>query len=762
MLAESPGETEVDQRQPLVGASGRLMDESLKRVGLSRDSLHITNAILCRPSKSLSKKEWKKARECCAPRLEAELARVRPKLVIAVGEHALATAAGKSKIMDWFGTFLPGTETVRGAEVIGMPHFAFALRQPEWVAVIHLMMDRAAKRARGELPDWVWPACTVDGEADLLRELRALEFDRELVAVDVETDDKTAMTTKLLNVGFANRKRMLSISWPDVSQRVRDAAIRVLDRVKCVFHNGMFDVLVFKRHGIRVRHWHGDTLFIHALVAPRLPHKLDIISAIEFPAPRWKTLFRITKDDAGSKRFVLADPVERAIYNARDCYMTILNFYRLRERLKKVPSGEFLYRQYLKLARIALKMRTRGIAVDMNEWRDHRKRLQRERAATKKVARDVAASFGALWVPNKKGEASRFNPGASAHIRYLFIEKLGVKATTFSKKTGEASFNAKTLNDCASAASGSIRAAAQAVIKYRTASKFLSTFVDGLPILKGRVHASPNVTGARTGRWSYQDPNLQQIPKTTNKAKGLRSLFKATDGWQLVELDYKTLEVWIMGLLSGDLVMLEQLKGDIHSARAREMFGDKFTGKHTEQGARLRDFSKTAGLAFQYGSTPEGAWEQLVPKFPQVTVTEVMRLWAVLERMYPTLKRYQRDVIAYGYKHDHVKAPLSGRIYPFYGVVEAAKCLNIPVQSTGGDLMNEGIILIDAELDPSYERLLLQVHDALLLESKRPLETAAKVKRIMERDITLNGNTVNFPTEIKVGPNWAKMEEVKV
>ena len=80
------------------------------------------------------------------------------------------------------------------------------------------------------------------------------------------------------------------------------------------------------------------------------------------------------------------------------------------------------------------------------------------------------------------------------------------------------------------------------LLKYREMAKLISTYVDKLPQIvnpdDGRIHCSFNAMGAKTGRLSSQDPNLQNIPSHN---KDIRRMFSASPGYYLVSGDYSLL-----------------------------------------------------------------------------------------------------------------------------------------------------------------------------------------------------------------------------
>jgi len=88
LVGEGPGGVEDEYGVPLVGPSGQLLDKALARVGITRDRVYTTNIVKCRPpgNRTPSTEEG----EFCASRwLDAEIALVQPKIIVALGSVAL-------------------------------------------------------------------------------------------------------------------------------------------------------------------------------------------------------------------------------------------------------------------------------------------------------------------------------------------------------------------------------------------------------------------------------------------------------------------------------------------------------------------------------------------------------------------------------------------------------------------------------------------------------------------------------------------------
>lgn len=798
ILAESPGQNEVEQRAPLVGASGRLMDKILEKIGWRRSSLWLTNTILCRPDRKLSPAEWKKARECCRPRLERELKTCKAKTVLSFGKHAMAESIGKLQVFDWMGAPTDGVGLFEGRRVLPSFHFAHALRYPEWIPVLNIFVARGFEMSKGKLSKWDWGEIVVserDGDKAVQAALNRIltaggtalsKTSQYGLGVDVETSGIDPLHHDLLNVGIASPdlKLAVSVSWQACSKKTKELTAKVLaSKWEKACHNGQFDILSLESHGLKLVNYVFDTLHAHAVVAPRLRHKLDIVGSIEFPAPKWKAEFRQTGDKAGSNRFLTADPILRAIYNAQDCIITALLRARLWSRLvRRVHKGESQFAEYMGLNEIAYETRRHGFEIDKEALLIHRKSLQRKRRDAKRVILTFAAELGISTLPNSKGEEKIFKPGNAAHVRAMFIDKLGVQPRSYSEKTGLPSFREKDLTDLAASPSAVIRKAARNQILYRRWTKYLRTYVEGVPVAPdGKVHATPNPSGARTGRWTYQDPSLQVIPKPVYlklkngkerlESPGLRNMFIPSRPNKqrkvLIEADYKALEAWVLAYLSGDEALLKMLRsGDIHTSTARTVFGDRFEKADDKQRKKMRELCKTMRYSLHYGAVPTTAWAKAVVDFPDLSLSDVQRFFAAFARLHPQLIAWQKQQLANAYEHDFVEAPLSGRRFYFHGQIEPTISYNFPIQSTGADLMNACILRIWARLKKPEEMILVQVHDAIVLEApKGSVQRVCQlVKEEMERSVFINGVEASFETELSIGSNWGtmvKLEEKK-
>jgi DNA polymerase len=133
LVGEAPGEEEDRQGRPFVGRSGALLGQALAAAGLAREALWITNAVKCRPTKQEGERLANRApttRElkAWADVLEAELAHVRPAVVVGLGAVAGRALFGPDfRLTRQRGVLVPAPRL--GVPALVTWHPAFVLRQ---------------------------------------------------------------------------------------------------------------------------------------------------------------------------------------------------------------------------------------------------------------------------------------------------------------------------------------------------------------------------------------------------------------------------------------------------------------------------------------------------------------------------------------------------------------------------------------------------------------------------------------------------------
>ena len=95
-IGEAPGRSEDEKGRPFVGAAGRILDELLKKAGIERSEVFITNIVKCRPPNNRVPKEDDLT--ACRPYLDRQIALIKPKVICILGRTAYSSLLGGSSI----------------------------------------------------------------------------------------------------------------------------------------------------------------------------------------------------------------------------------------------------------------------------------------------------------------------------------------------------------------------------------------------------------------------------------------------------------------------------------------------------------------------------------------------------------------------------------------------------------------------------------------------------------------------------------------
>jgi DNA polymerase len=95
-IGEAPGRSEDEEGRPFVGAAGRILDNMLKKAGIERSQVFITNIVKCRPPNNRVPKEDELT--ACRPYLDRQIALIKPKVICILGRTAYSSLLGGSSI----------------------------------------------------------------------------------------------------------------------------------------------------------------------------------------------------------------------------------------------------------------------------------------------------------------------------------------------------------------------------------------------------------------------------------------------------------------------------------------------------------------------------------------------------------------------------------------------------------------------------------------------------------------------------------------
>lgn len=124
IIGEGPGFNEDQQGLPFVGRSGKLLDQLLAEVPLSREDVYITNVVKCRPPDNRDPLPDEVA--ACRPYLERQMELINPKVIVTLGRHSLLRFYPDGKISKDHGKILRWEDKI----LFPLYHPAAGLRNP--------------------------------------------------------------------------------------------------------------------------------------------------------------------------------------------------------------------------------------------------------------------------------------------------------------------------------------------------------------------------------------------------------------------------------------------------------------------------------------------------------------------------------------------------------------------------------------------------------------------------------------------------------
>jgi DNA polymerase-1 len=397
----------------------------------------------------------------------------------------------------------------------------------------------------------------------------------------------------------------------------------------------------------------------------------------------------------------------------------------------------------LPLVPVLARMEIAGVAVD--------------RGVLAEMSKEFDGRLAALEAKIIEAAGEPFNIGSPAQLGRILFEKLAYPAVKKTAKTKSWATDSDVLEELAALSTGPVPGL---VLEWREISKLKGTYVDALPLAiaaDGRIHTRYDQAVAATGRLSSNAPNLQNIPVRTEAGRAIRRAFVAPAGRVLVAADYSQIELRLLAHLSGDEALLETFRRgeDIHRATAAKIFGVALEAVTPDQ----RRGAKTINFGVLYGMGPFALATQLgVPR------AEAKEFIAAYFERFPRIRACLDSILEKARATGGTET-IFGRVRPIPGLHDRnhnvranaeRMAMNAPFQGAAADLVKIAMLRLDAALarEIPEARLLLQVHDELVLECPEPLagKTASLARATMEGAATLS---VPLTVEVGQGRNWA-------
>ena len=297
------------------------------------------------------------------------------------------------------------------------------------------------------------------------------------------------------------------------------------------------------------------------------------------------------------------------------------------------------------------------------------------------------------------------------------------------------------------------------ILEYRQLTKLKSTYADGLAGYigeDGRIHSSFNQTITATGRISSTEPNLQNIPIRMELGRLIRKVFVPEEGCVFLDADYSQIELRVLAHCSGDerLIQAYREEKDIHRITASQVFHIPFDQVTDLQ----RRNAKAVNFGIVYGISSFGLSQDL-----SITRKEAADYIERYFETYPGVKQFLDGLVSDAKEKGYAKT-LFGRRRPMPELSSGnfmqrsfgeRVAMNAPIQGTAADIIKIAMIRVHDRLEKEQmkSRLILQVHDELLVEARK--EEAEKAAAILREEM-MHAAELSVPLEVDMhqGESW--------
>lgn len=520
------------------------------------------------------------------------------------------------------------------------------------------------------------------------------------------------------------------------------------------FQNAKFDRLVLHHQGINLAGVVFDTMLASYVLNPEQTHNLGDLSeryGLEITAKSYKDL-GIPK----GKTLADLDIAVVADYCGLDAYATYYLVDKLKAKLAEFPKlTKLLLEVEQPLEPVLATMENTGIKLDTAYLQQFSQQLNRD---LQQLEQDTYKAAG-----------EEFNLSSPKQLSVILFDKLGLDVKKSRKTKTGYSTNQQVLEKLRGD-----HPVIDNMLEYRTLAKLKSTYVDALPALvrpsTGRLHTDFNQSVVATGRLSSSNPNLQNIPIRTEFSRQIRQAFIPQTGWLLVAADYSQIELRILAHLSQEPVLIDAYRNnkDVHSVTAKLLFEkDDITSEERRLG-KIINFGVIYGMGAQRFSRESGFETNLGKQFIEKYHQQYACVFEYLERVKQQAialgyvstilgRRRYVNLISDSLKQLRGSKPeainLNDLNYSYIDAQTLRAAANSPIQGSSADIIKIAMIKLQDILQDYQARLLLQVHDELVLEV--PPEEWSQlqpiIKSTMEDAVKLS---IPLAVDINAGKNW--------
>jgi uracil-DNA glycosylase family 4 len=758
ILTDAPTQEDMVKQRPMSGFSGQEYAKLLHQIGLAFTDCAVISTMNTRPFDGDAKNLFTKFKPqgVTAPpevwediaRAKAEIRRIRPNVIVALGDVSLYALTGELSVSNWRGSMLRYSDGDFSCWLV--PSYTSAMLQKvyEWrnIALTDLRRVKFLAEHPSATPpeysfmllaskdEYLSQLSAIIAQADLLK----AEGKRLLLSCDIET---IGHEMSCVGIGWSKHAALCvpirtSHEYWTVEEELqiilKFRALLTHPAVDIVGQNFLYDIQYFARKwGFVPRLRHDTMMMMHVLFAG-MPKDLAFIASLFC---EW---YEYWKDELKDYRSAPKDDLKFFRYNAKDCCYT----YEIAETLLNMLEVAGLLEVYnfqMEVAQCCFDAMMRGVRINTNS----RTRLANELLTAQQVR--------SKYVTDIVGY--ELNTRSPTQMKKFLYDEMGYPEQK-NRKTKAVTANFEALMKL-SETYPLLWPIANAIVDVRSIGVFLNTFVMAELDFDKRLRCSFNPGGPETFRLSSSEnafgsgTNLQNIPKgdrkkSTFKLPNIRELFIPDNGMTMfdVDLDRADLQVVVWEADDADLKRQLRLGVDLHIINGILLAGkeppaeEELIATHPnykEHAARYkieRQLAKNFVHGTNYGGKP--------PTMAAVCGINVAACAKLQERwfaIHPGILRWHRRVEDMLRRTRTVTNRFGYRRY-YQGRIESVfnEALAWQPQSTVGIVINKGWNNIRLNMKGRCE-VLIQVHDSLV--GQYPTATEAAVLPDLRKNLTI-------------------------
>ncbi len=572
-------------------------------------------------------------------------------------------------------------------------------------------------------------AVLIENEKELFETIE--KIGDKIVAFDTETD--SLENPNIVGFSFAfeeNKAYYVPINhfYLGVTQQInQESALKAIELIlqkKVIGHNLKFDFKMLKKYDLPPPTPLSDTMILAWILDPDSPVGLDSV------AKRYLNHQNIKyKEVVGkNKNFSEVNIKEATKYAAEDAIITLKLYKVLKEKIWDEVKWD-IENIEMPFINLLIDMELEGITLDIKYMQTLEKKVS---SKLEELTKEIYSLAG-----------REFNIKSTKQLSYVLFEllKLPAKKKT---KTGY-STDEKVLNSLKET-----HPIIPKILEYRKLEKLLNTYI--LPLQEyakknknHKIYTNFLQTGTATGRLSSKNPNLQNIPTSTDI--NIREAFIAQN--LFVSLDYSQIELRLLAHFSEDEHLINAFleDKDIHLETAIKIFGE-------EKAKEKRHIAKSINFGLIYGMGPKKLSETI-----NVSTKEAKKFIEKYFATFPTVKSFLEKTKALARERGYVETLLKRRRFFDFAAANARtianferEAVNTIFQGSAADIIKKAMIEIKTQFPKS--KMILQIHDELIFDITSK-EEAYQYQEIMQNVFKLK---IPLKVGISFGKRWGELK----